>query len=225
MDSEPVSVAVPQSRKSSGQMLAARGDRLVPVGATPEGAGKALVPLMRDASTKLALGILRAYDLLVVRQVPLDEGETAMAEAIVPVSSAPLGFFAESRIEELVRWQSMLGEDRYVALTIEATTMLAYLFYEALRSVQIDQGTITTVVERMSEGAFPDRKGSISQLGRYLLSSERTAAAELTAGVIRAVGHDSELKRLDVILMPLLASLQDDVAIAAAQVRTAFAKA
>jgi hypothetical protein len=220
IDSAPASV--PQSRKPSGQMLIARGERLVPHDATPESAADALVPLMRDATTKLALGILRAYDLTVVRNVELDPGDSAMAEAIIPISSAPLGFFAESRRDELQRWETALGAEAYGGLDSECATMIAFLFYDALRHVGIDTPTIAAVVERMSERAFPDRSVAIAKLGRYLHPVEGTAANELANGVVRAVGHADALRRLDAMLTPLLASLQDDVAIAAAQVRSAI---
>jgi hypothetical protein len=220
----PASVAVPTSRKPSGQMLIARGARLIPFGATAEAAGKGLVPLMRDTATKLELGILRAYDLVVVRKAMIDEEDGALADAMVPVSTAPLGFFAESRADELSRWEKTLGEEPYKELATEACAMVSFLLYEALRHVEVEQATITTVLERMSEGAFPAGKGAVASLGRYLHPTEGTAMGELAKGIIKAVGHASELKGIGEMLTPLIASLQDDLAIAAAQVRSGVAK-
>jgi hypothetical protein len=205
-------------------MLIARGARLIPFGATAEAAGKGLVPLMRDAATKLELGILRAYDLVVVRKAVIDETDGAFAEAMVPVSTAPLGFFAESRSDELSRWEKTLGDEPYKELETEACRMVAFLLYEALRHVEVEQPTITTVLERMSEGAFPAGKGAVASLGRYLHPTDGTAMSELAKGIVKAVGHASELKGIGEMLTPLIASIQDDLAIAAAQVRSGVAK-
>jgi hypothetical protein len=224
VEQPPPSVAVPASRKPSGQMLIARGARLIPFGATAEAAGKGLVPLMRDAATKLELGIFRAYDLVIVRKAMIDETDGAFAEAMVPVSTAPLGFFAESRSDELSRWEKTLGDEPYKELETEACAMVAFLLYEALRHVEVEQATITTVLERMSEGAFPAGKGAVASLGRYLHPTEGTAMGELAKGIVKAVGHADELKGVGAMLTPLIASIQDDLAIAAAQVRSGVAK-
>jgi hypothetical protein len=212
------------SRKPSGQMLIARGMRLVPYGASPEGIGKALVPLVRDATTKLTLGILRAHDLLVVRKIDVDPHDETMAAALVPVTTAPLGFFAESRAEELSRWQTTLGEPSYEALCGEIAAMVAFLFYDALKHAHVEQAVVTTVVEHVSEGAFPEGKSAISKLGHYLHPPEGSAATQLTKGIVRSLGEADELARIQLVLTPLLASLQDDLAVAATQVHSSLAK-
>jgi hypothetical protein len=205
-------------------MLIARGARLIPFGATPEAAGKGLVPLMRDAATKLELGILRAYDLVVVRKAPFDEADTSLAEAMVPVSTAPLGFFAEARSDELSRWEKVLGEASYESLRGEACAMVSFLLYDALRHAEVEASTITTVLERMSEGAFAEGKGAIASLGRYLHPAEGTAMSELVKGIVKALGHETELSQASAMLTPVIAALQEDLGVAAAQVRSGVAK-
>ncbi len=223
-DDAPLSVGIPTSRRPSGQLLMARGTRLVPLDATSDAAGKALVPLLRDAATKLELGIFRAYDLLAVRQAMADEPDDALIEALVPTSSAPLGLFAESRADEIDRWATHLGDEAFENVEGECARMVSFLLYEALKHAQLEAATITTVVERMSEGAFPSGKAALSALGRYLHPTEGTPTAELAKAIVSALGHEKELAGLPRVLTPLLASLQDDLAVAAAQVRGAVGK-
>lgn len=220
MDSAPASVAMPTSRRaSSSQMLSVRGAPLVPTGATAEHAGKALAPLLRDAGTKLILGVLRAYDLFAVRKMALNESDTEIIEAMVPVSSAPLGFFWESRSDEFQRWTETLGEASFDALRAETEAASVYLFYQSLEHARVETTALNVVLERSSEGAFSDGKAALAKLGRYLHPAEGTAVAELAASIVRALGHRSDLGRLDLVLTPLLAALQDDLSIAATQVR------
>lgn len=228
MDSAPSSIASPATRRPSGQMLSVRGAPLVPTGATAENAGKALAPLLRDAATKLMLGVLRAYDLFVVRKMALNESDTEIIQAMVPVSSAPLGFFWESRSDEFHRWTEALGDEKFSALRAESEAAASYLFYQSLDHARVDHTALNVVLERSSEGAFSDGKAALAKLGRYLHPAEGSAVAELAASIVRALGRTpegrAELGRLDLVLTPLLAALQDDLSIAAAQVRYAVAK-
>ncbi|MFO0613536.1 MAG: hypothetical protein U0414_13145 [Polyangiaceae bacterium] len=229
MDSSPASIAAPTTRRPSGQMLSVRGAPLVPTGTTAENAGKALAPLLRDAATKLMLGLLRAYDLFAIRKMSLNESDTEIIEAMVPVSSAPLGFFWESRSEEFHRWTETLGEEAFGALRAEAEAAASYLFYQSLDHARVEQTALNVVLERSAEGAFVDGKVALAKLGRYLHPAEGSTVAELAASVRRSLGRPSgearaELGRIDLVLTPLLAALQDDLSIAAAQVRYAVAK-
>lgn len=224
-DTPPPSIAMPTSRRpSSSQMLSVRGAPLVPTGATAENAGKALAPLLRDAATKLMLGVLRAYDLFAVRKMSLNESDTEIIEAMVPVSSAPLGFFWDSRAEEFTRWKETLGEDVFAALRTETEAASAYLFFHSLESARVDAAALNVVLERSADGAFDDGKAALGKLGRFLHPAEGSTVAELAAACVRALGHRTDLGKLDLILTPLLASLQDDLSIAAAQVRYAVQK-
>lgn len=228
MDSSPASIAPPMTRRPSGQMLSVRGGPLVPNGATAENAGKALAPLLRDAATKLMLGVLRAYDLFAVRKMALNESDTEIIEAMVPVSTAPLGFFWESRSDEFQRWTEALGDEKFAALRAEAEAAASYLFYQSLEHARVDQTALNVVLERSAENAFAEGKSALAKLGRYLHPAEGSSVAELTASIVRALGRTAEqraeLGRLDLVLTPLLAALQDDLSIAAAQVRHAVAK-
>ncbi len=197
-------------------MLAVRSERLVPLGATPEVVAKSLVPLMRDEATKLLIAVLRAYDLLVVRTISVDASMDGF-DAIMPVSTVPLGFFADSRIDELERWESALGILRLEALRGEAATIVCYLLHQALEHGGVGMTASTTILERIAEGAFDQGSTPLARIGRYLHLVEGSPAGEFGSSVMKIVGHADKLEKLETALTPVLASLQEDLSLAATQ--------
>ena len=171
---------------------------------------------MRDAATKLLIAVLRAYDLLVVRNIAVDRSMSSL-DAIVPVSSVPLGFFADSRVEELERWENALGVLKLEALRGEAATIVCYLLHQALDHGGVAMTASTTILERIAEGAFGEGSAPLLQIGRYLHLIDGSPAGELGSAVVKIVGHREQLERLEAALTPVLASLQEDLSLAATQ--------
>lgn len=211
----------PSRRPSSGQILAVRSEPIVPPNASPDRIGKAISPLARDAATKLLIAILRAYDLLVIRRLSVDDSPDLVA-AVMPTSSAPLGFFADSRAEEIDRWEQALGLLKLEALKTEAATLTCALLHKSLEHARIPMSTATTILEKTSEGAFHEDSAALGQLGRYLLLVEVSPASELCEALLKLLGHTDELRKLEQVLTPVLASLQEDMSLAASQARASL---
>lgn len=207
-------------RQSSGQMLAVRSERLIPTLATREMVAGKLAPLLRDEATKLLIAVLRAYDLLVVRDLSPADAEAA-AEALVPTSAAPLGHFAESRAEELYRWEAALGDDALRKLRDEVAVTVTYLLQAALSEAGVDLAIATDLLGKVTEKAFSTEAAPLPQLGRYLV--DHRAAFEL-ASVVRNVVPDARLDRVEGMVAPVLASLREDLLLVAEQIKSSVIK-
>jgi hypothetical protein len=199
-------------------MLAVRADRLVPARANPEVIGRALGPLMRDEATKLLIAVLRSYDLLVIKRISIDDAPD-LIEALSPASTAPLGHFAESRAEELARWENALGLLKLDALRAETATIACALLHKSLEHSQVPTATATTILEKTATTAFEEEVSPLGGIGRYLHLVDVSPTTELCDALVKVLGHDEELRRLDVALGPVLVSIQEDLSLAAAQSR------
>jgi hypothetical protein len=154
MPSVPSLSSAPRSRRpSSSQMLAVRDSRLVPPGATASDAGVALAPLLKDASTKLLTGVLRAYDLVVLRQVDLSGGEDV--GDLVPVSTVAPGRFDLDRKAELSRWESSIGAAPIASLRSEAHALVCFMLDQSLKRAAVDERIRSPLVDTASRVAFP----------------------------------------------------------------------
>lgn len=207
----------PPHRQSSSQILAVRSEPLVAAHSTPEQVGRALVPLVRDATTKLLFGILRAYDLLVVRGITIDDSQSDLLAEMVPISTAPAGFFERSRIDELDRWEDALGYDAIDALRTESATVVAYLLHRCLDHVKVPMLAATTILETIDATAFDRESSPLADISRYLHSIDGKPASSLAAAIVDVLGHADVLEHLEVVLTPVLASLQEDLSLAASQ--------
>ena len=207
----------PTSRQSSSQLLAVRSEPLVVGTATPEDIGRALVPLARDATTKLLIGVLRAYDLLVVRQLAIDEADDELLEAIVPISTAPSGLFAKSRADELDRWEGILGAAAIDSLEMESATVVVYLLHQCLDHAKVPMLASASILETIGAGAFGGASSPLASIPRYLHSVDGKPAHALAQAIVDILGEESALDHLDVVLTPVLASLQEDLSLAASQ--------
>lgn len=211
----PPHAPAPSRRSSSSQMLAVRDSRLIPEGASAEAAGFAIVPLLRDASTRVTVGMLRAYDLLFVRQVEL--GADDFSE-LVPVSTAAPGRFATERKDELERWDEKLGADKMSELSGEAAAIVCYFLHNSLEQTGIDSKIAIAVLESAAHSAFPDGH-PLADLPRYLAVASNPTDA-LASRAIAALGVDNgQLNTFAVMLAPILASLQEDFGFTATQIQ------
>ncbi len=218
----PVSAApVSVRRPSSGQMLAVRAERIVPEHGSPEIVGKSLAPLLRDAATKLLIAVLRTYDLFVVRRLSVDDSPDHL-DAIVPTSTAPLGFFADSRVEELDRWESALGLLKLEALRSETATLVCALLHKSLEHARIPTTSSTTILEKTSAGAFDASSSPLGEIGRYLHLADVSPMSELCESLVKILGHGEDLTRLELALTPVLASVQEDLSLAASQAQSSL---
>lgn len=211
----------PVRRQSSSQMMAVRDGRLIPLDASPEEAGEALIPLLRDAATRVLVGILRAYDLVVVKKLQVDARDAEDMGELVPASTAAPGRFGDDRAAEIDRWAAVLGDDPLTALQDESGAVVTYFLQRALQQEGVELATAVRVLETAAGGAFLGAS-PLTQLPRYLASAEGGPTEVLGAKIAEAVSASAErVDSLMVALTPVLASLQADFSFAANRVKAA----
>ncbi len=211
----PPSLAMGRRSGSSSQMLAVRGDILVQPGATPESAGLSLAPLLRDVKTRVLIGILRNYDLVVLRRVEPDE---EMLNAMVPQSTAALGRFAESRAEELDKWQSALGPSAMRHLRREAAAIACLYFERALEHQAVDP-TIAEAVLAQAAAQGLESGLPVERMRRYASHGEDAIALELASSLAQELTELSDHDAFARAMVPVLVSLEADFVFAASQVK------
>lgn len=216
--SRPPPTPPPPRRMSSSQMFAVRDSRLIPEGATPEIVSDAIVPLLRDAKARTLIGLLRGYDLTVLRSLDLDPRESGDFGELVPQSMAAPGRFEDSRGAELARWEAKLGEPAMNALRDEAATVAAFFLHSNLAGSGLDPKLVVTVLDRAATKAFPGGAPQ-ANLARYLQGASASSAAELAARTLSVLKQDPRrADALAVVITPTLQSLQDDFAFVAQQI-------
>lgn len=215
----PPPTATPAPRRmSSSQMLAVRDSRLIPEGASTEVVGDAIVPLLRDASTRTLVGVLRAYDLSIVRHVEIDPRASGDFGELVPQSTAAPGRFADERADELARWEAKLGGQVMNGLKDESATVVVFFLHSNLSGSGLDPKLVVGILERAAASAFPGG-APLANLARYLQGAHSSSAQELAARTLAMLG--AEAARVDAfttVITPTLQSLQDDFAFVAQQI-------
>ncbi|WP_437935190.1 hypothetical protein [Sorangium sp. So ce341] len=177
------------------------------VGSPPTVIAAALAPLLRDASTRLLLGCLRAHDLIIVRRVAIDPGAAEQMAALLPVSEAPPGELEASRAAELSRWHAVLGSPVISQLRAESCTISAQKARMALSTAAIPPGLVGELVDALCRTAFPGFALSSAHIDRYVEHDLSELAAESVARILR---HPNS-KQLRLALGPLLEAVQTDM--------------
>ena len=204
-------------RPSSSQMLAVRDSRLIPEGATAEACAAAIVPLLRDAGTRVLVGILRAYDLLVVREITFDKTSADDFGELVPLSQAAPGRFADERRAELARWEDKLGPAKLTQLRNDASAVVCFFLHVSLERVGLATHTAVTLLEAGAQLAFPD-EGAVAAMPRYFGMPDPAEA--LASRALETFGSDrAVLAGFAIAMTPVLASLQEDFAFTATQIK------
>ncbi|WP_437792940.1 hypothetical protein [Sorangium sp. So ce693] len=207
----PISVRSPPSsgapRSRAGGAGAARGSSPGLIGSPPTVIAAALAPLLRDASTRLLLGCLRAHDLIIVRRVAIDPGAADQLAALLPVSEAPPGEFEASRAAELSRWHTVLGSPVISQLRTESCAISAQKARAALGAANIAAGVAGELIDALCRTAFPGLALSSAHIDRYAEQDLNELAAESVARILR---HPNS-KPLRLALGPLLDAVHGDV--------------
>jgi hypothetical protein len=217
MPSVPSLTNAPKSRRpSSSQMLAVRDSRLVPPGATASDAGVALAPLLKDASTRVLTGVLRAYDLVVVRQVDLS-GSDDVGD-LVPLSTVAPGRFELDRKAELARWETTLGAAAVESLRSEAHTLVCFLLGRSLERAAVDERVRTVLVEVASRAAFPG-EALLEEAPPYDSIDDPAPMVAVRALAILTQGSETPTEPFANALAPVLGSVAADFAFTSEQVK------
>ncbi|WP_437543360.1 hypothetical protein WME97_32815 [Sorangium sp. So ce367] len=207
----PISVRSPPSsgapRARAAGAGAARASSPGLIGSPPTVIAAALAPLLRDASTRLLLGCLRAHDLIIVRRVAIDPGAADQLAALLPVSDAPPGEFEASRAAELSRWHTVLGSPVISQLRTESCAISAQKARVALGAANIAAGVAGELIDALCRTAFPGLALSSAHIDRYAEQDLNELAAESVARILR---HPNS-KPLRLALGPLLDAVHGDV--------------
>ncbi|WP_441291984.1 hypothetical protein ACSRUE_17520 [Sorangium sp. KYC3313] len=207
----PISVRPPPSsgaqRARAAGAGAARGSSPGLIGSPPTVIAAALAPLLRDASTRLLLGCLRAHDMIIVRRVAIDPGAADQLAALLPVSEAPPGEFEASRAAELSRWHTVLGSPVISQLRAESCAISAQKARVALGAANIAAGVAGELIDALCRTAFPGLALSSAHIDRYAEQDLNELAAESMARILR---HPNS-KPLRLALGPLLDAVHGDV--------------
>lgn len=218
MPSVPSLSTAPKSRRpSASQMLAVRDSRLVPPGATAADAGVALAPLLKDASTRVLTGVLRAYDLVVLRQVDLAAGEDV--GDLVPVSTVAPGRFDLDRKAELARWESSIGAGPIASLRSESHALVCFMLEQSLERAAVDDRVRRPLVEAASRAAFPG-ESLLDELPTYDTVEDPAPMVAVRVLAILTEGSDAPpTQPLAAALGPVLGSVATDFEFTSGQVK------
>jgi len=205
--------SVPSRRGTLGRMRAVTPDMLPPIGSPPDVIGNAMAPFVRDCAGRVLVGFLRAYDLLTLRGLALEEESAEMLAALVPVSDAPLGGYEASRSAELGRWQTAFGDAIFQKLRRESQVVSIYLAHTALGRFAVPQNVAFEILQEAAPAAFAGERGTVLEMGRYMPIVEEDLVPTLCNHLVEVVGH-GDASELAAALAPLVASVQEDMAFA-----------
>lgn len=170
-------------------------------------AGRSLAAIVGDAAMRMQLCALRA-DAMLARGEPLVRSASCFVELTPSMASGPGEIAADPGIAvEIDAFRGARGDKTVEALFREAATAATYLAFGALLRSGVAQRDALEVIETLCRAAF----GHIDvagQLGRYLHAAEGTADAELARAIATILGHDADVRSLEQVLTPLLASLE-----------------
>jgi hypothetical protein len=183
---------------------------VLPPGSPPQAIGRMLAPFISDCATRVLVGFLRAYDLLVLRGLALDEGSAEMLAAVVPVSDAPLGGYEVSRTAELTRWQNSFGQATFQRLRRECQVVAVFFAHTSLIYQDIPQNITFEILQDATPLAFSGEANILLGMSRWLQLGEDEVLSSLCAHLTDLVGHGNP-QELAAALGLLIAAVNEDL--------------
>ncbi len=210
----PPRSSLPTRRGTLGRMRAITPGMMLAPGAPPEAIGQALAPFVRDCAGRMLVGFLRAYDLVALRGLALEEGSAEMLAALVPVSDAPLGGYEASRTAELGRWQNAFGEPVFQRVRRESQVAAIYLAHAALARLGVPPNIALPILQEAAPAAFSGERGTVLEMARYISIPAESLVPTLCNHLVDVVGH-GDAAELSAALAPLVTSVEEDMTVAA----------
>jgi len=186
---------------------------VLPPGSPPQAIARVLAPFISDCAGRVLVGFLRAYDLLVLRGLSLDDGSAEMLAAVVPVSDAPLGGYEASRTAELTRWQNSFGHGTFQRLRRECQVVAVFFAHTSLMHQDIPQNITLEILQEATPLAFAGEGSVLLGMSRWLTLKEDEVLPALCAHLTDLVGHGNP-QELAAALRRLVASVSEDLALA-----------
>lgn len=209
----PSRPVAPSKRPTVSRFRAMSPAMVLPPGSPPQAIGKVLAPFISDCATRVLVGFLRAYDLLVLRGLALEEGSAEMLAAVVPVSDAPLGGYEASRTAELTRWQNSFGQATFQRLRRECQVVAVFLAHLSLIHQDIPQNITFEILQEATPLAFVGEQNVLLGMSRWLKLGEPEVLPALCAHLTDLVGHGNP-QELAAALRLLVASVNEDLVLA-----------
>ena len=175
---------------------------------------------MSDCAARVLVGFLRAYDLLVLRGLALEEGSAEMLAAVVPVSDAPVGGYEASRTAELTRWQNSFGSGTFQRLRRECQVMAVFFAHKSLNQQDIPQNITFEILQEATPLAFAGETNVILGMSRWLQLPEDDVLPALCAHLTDLVGHGNP-HDLATALRLVVASVNEDLSLASSLAKEA----
>lgn len=208
-------------RKPSVPQLQVASVRLqLPRTASPYEVARRLTPLVRDASARVLVAFVRAYDLLGVRRVAIDSANSEMLDDLAAHPDSAPGSYMASHDMELARWRTALGEGCLSRLARETSLIALFLALSALDEVGVASGVRVEIVEALAWASFSN-EDLLADLPRYQYALAPTITDEATTQLAMILSAKSPAG-IQEALSPLFEHLQDELVAAATLAKEAM---
>lgn len=206
-------------RRSSSRMRAITSSLVLPVGSSPQAIGGAISAVVSESATRLRIGFLRIHDLINVRGVVLEEGSDDLLHTLSTLLEPPHGESAQARDAEFQRWQQTLGAPVMDALKHEAQVVSTYRMTSALLSSGVPQNLVFELMEEGCLKAFSGERSPLLDIGPYSSAGDDELPSMLALRLMRIVGSKKPAASMIPVLLPLLASQDEDLSVSTTLVK------
>lgn len=216
----PPRPATPPKRPTMSRFRAIAPAMILPPGSPPHAIAKMLAPFISDCAARILVGFLRAYDLLVLRGLALEEGSAEMLAAVVPVSDALLGGYEASRAAELTRWQNSFGQATFQRLRRECQVVAVFFAHGSLLQRDIPQNITLEILQEATPLAFAGDSNVLLGISRWIQLGEEEVLPALCAHLTDLVGHGNPQELANALRL-VVVSVNEDLVLASTMAKDA----
>lgn len=209
----PSRAAISSKRPTMSRFRAVAPAMVLPPGSPPQAIARVLAPFISDCSARILVGFLRAYDLLVLRGLALEEGSAEMLAAVVPVSDAQLGGYEASRMAELTRWQNSFGPATFQKLRRECQVLAVFFAHGSLLQRDIPQNITLEILQEATPLACAGDANVLLGISRWIQLGEDEVIPALCAHLTDLVGHGNPQELANALRL-VAASVNEDLVLA-----------
>lgn len=212
--------AIPSKRPTMSRFRAISPAMVLPPGSPPHAIARVLAPFISDCAARILVGFLRAYDLLVLRGLALEEGSAEMLAAVVPVSDAQLGGYEASRTAELTRWQNSFGQATFQRLRRECQVVAVFFAHGSLLQRDIPQNITLEILQEATPLAFAGDSNVLLGISRWIQLGDDEVLPSLCAHLTDLVGHGNPQELANALRL-VVASVNEDLVLASTMAKDA----
>lgn len=216
----PSRTAISSKRPTMSRFRAIAPAMLLPPGSPPHAIARVLAPFISDCAARILVGFLRAYDLLVLRGLTLEEGSAEMLAAVVPVSDAQLGGYEASRTAELTRWQNSFGQATFLRLRRECQVVAVFFAHGSLLQRDIPQNITLEILQEATPLAFAGDSNVLLGISRWIQLGEDEVLPALCAHLTDLVGHGNPQELANALRL-VVVSVNEDLVLASTMAKDA----